>query len=358
MCEKKIAVIEGDGIGPEIVEQAKAVLEKIAFKYSHKFTYNYCLMGGIAVDKTGVPLPQETIDICKNADAVLLGAVGGKKWDSLPTHLRPETGLLGIRKALNLFTNIRPSKLFSGLSDASPLSDEIIQKGLDFMIVRELTGGAYFGEKRTFYNEKNQKTASDLMIYSDYEIERICRVAFSLAEKRRGVLHSVDKANVLESSRLWREIFHKVALDFPNVKTYDILVDNCAMQLVLNPSQFDVLVTENLFGDILSDEASVLTGSIGIIPSASLNESNFGLYEPIHGSAPDIAGKNIANPIATILSCAMMLKISFDMQKEGEDIENAVKKVIENGYRTADIMSENMTEVSCTKMGELICENM
>ena len=354
---KKIAVIKGDGIGPEIVAEAEKVLNKVAEKFNHTFEYTDVLMGGCAIDATGVPLPQETVDICLKSDSVLLGAVGGAKWDTLPGNLRPEAGLLGIRGALKLFANIRPAKLLAPLADACPLKKEITDSGLDLVIVRELIGGAYFGKRET-KTENGVKTASDSMTYSDYEVERICRVAFEMAKKRRGKLHSVDKANVLDSSRLWREVAHKVRDEYPEVEYADILVDNCAMQLVRNPSQFDVLVTENLFGDILSDEASMITGSLGMIPSASLGETSLGLYEPIHGSAPDIAGQNKANPIATILSAAMMMRYSFDMAKEADAVENAVNAVLEEGYRTADIMSEGMKIVSCSEMGTLISEKI
>lgn len=357
---KKIAVINGDGIGPEIVTEAIKVLNKIAAKYGHTFEFTDVLMGGCAIDATGVPLPQETVDICLKSDSVLLGAVGGKKWDNLPGNQRPEAGLLGIRGALKLFANIRPAKLLAPLASACPLKTEITDNGLDLVIVRELIGGAYFGEHKTVTNADGSRTASDAMVYSDYEIERICRVAFDMARKRRSKVHSVDKANVLDSSRLWREICHKVAAEYPDVEFNDILVDNCAMQLVRNPAQFDVLVTENLFGDILSDEASMITGSLGMIPSASLGATSLGLYEPIHGSAPDIAGQNKANPIATVLSAAMMLRYSFDMSAEADDIENAVSKVLEEGYRTADIMSdaEGLKAVSCTEMGTLIADKI
>lgn len=353
---KNIAVIKGDGIGPEIVEEAMKVLDKVAEKYGHKFNYTQVLMGGIAIDETGVPLPQETIDKCLASDSVLLGAVGGPKWDKGEGSMRPEAGLLGIRGALKLFANIRPAKLLKPLASACPLKTDITDKGLDLVIVRELIGGAYFGEKKTYVDENGHKTASDSMKYSDYEIERICRVAFDMAKKRRNKVTSIDKANVLDSSRLWREISHKVAADYPEVEFSDMLVDNTAMQLVRNPAQFDVLVTENLFGDILSDEASMITGSLGMIPSASLGEGSLGLYEPIHGSAPDIAGQNKANPIATILSAAMMLRYSFDMQQEADAIESAVDKALEAGLRTGDIMSEGMTLVSCSEMGDRIAE--
>lgn len=351
---KKIAVIKGDGIGPEIVNEAEKVLNKVGEKFGHTFEYTDVLMGGCAIDATGVPLPQETIDTCLASDSVLLGAVGGPKWDTLPGHLRPEAGLLGIRGALKLFANIRPAKLIPALSGACPLKDEITKNGLDLVIVRELIGGAYFGERDTHVDENGVKHASDSMAYADYEVERICRVAFDMARKRNKKVHSVDKANVLDSSRLWREIAHKVAEEYPDVEFQDILVDNTAMQLVHNPAQFDVMVTENLFGDILSDEASMITGSLGMIPSASLGEGSLGLYEPIHGSAPDIAGQNKANPLATILSVAMMLRYSFDMGDEADTIEKAVDDVLAEGYRTGDIMSDGMKCVSCTEMGDLV----
>ena len=356
--EKNIAVIKGDGIGPEIVNEAIRVLEKTAQKYGHKFNFTDVLMGGIAIDKTGVPLPQETVDICKASDSVLLGAVGGPKWDKGAGNLRPEAGLLGIRSALGLFANIRPAKLLEPLADACPLKNEITAQGLDLVIVRELIGGAYFGKRMTCIDENGHKTAADEMKYSDYEVERICRVAFDLAKKRRKKVTSVDKANVLDSSRLWREISHKIAAENPDVEFSDMLVDNTAMQLVRNPAQFDVIVTENLFGDILSDEASMITGSLGMLPSASLGEGTCGLYEPIHGSAPDIAGQDKANPLATILSAAMMLRYSFDMQEEAQAIESAVDAVLADGYRTADIMSEGKTLVGCRKMGELVVEKI
>lgn len=355
---KNIAVIKGDGIGPEIVEQAQKVLDRIGEKFGHTFNYTEVLMGGCAIDATGVPLPQETVDVCLKSDSVLLGAVGGPKWDTLPGKLRPEAGLLGIRGALKLFANIRPAKLFPSLAGACPLKEEITSGGLDLVIVRELIGGAYFGKRETTVDASGVKTAYDTMSYSDFEIERILRVAFEMAKKRRGKLHSVDKANVLDSSRLWREISHKMKEEYPEIEYTDILVDNCAMQLVRNPGQFDVLVTENLFGDILSDEASMITGSLGMIPSASLGEGTLGLYEPIHGSAPDIAGQNKANPIATILSAAMMLRYSFDMGKEADAIENAVNAVLDEGYRTGDIMSEGKKPVSCTEMGSLVAERI
>ena len=353
---KNIAVIKGDGIGPEIVNETIKVMNKVGERFGHTFNFTDVLMGGCAIDATGVPLPQETIDICLKSDSVLLGAVGGPKWDTLPGNLRPEAGLLGIRGALKLFANIRPAKLLAPLASACPLKKEITDSGLDLVIVRELIGGAYFGERNTYTDENGVKHASDSMAYADYEVERICRVAFDMAKKRRSKVHSVDKANVLDSSRLWREISHKVAAEYPDVEFNDILVDNCAMQLVRNPGQFDVLVTENLFGDILSDEASMITGSLGMIPSASLGETSLGLYEPIHGSAPDIAGQNKANPIATILSAAMMFRYSFDMAAEADSVENAVNAALEEGYRTADIMSDaaGLKSVSCSERGDII----
>lgn len=354
---KKIAVIKGDGIGPEIVAEAEKILDAVGEKHGHKFEYTDVLMGGCAIDTVGVPLPQETIDICLKSDSVLLGAVGGPKWDKGAGNMRPEAGLLGIRAALRLFANIRPAKLLKPLADACPLKTEITENGLDLVIVRELTGGAYFGEKKTTVTD-GVKAASDLMIYHDYEVERIVRVAFDMAKKRRGKLCSVDKANVLESSRLWREVTRKVREDYPEVEYSELLVDNAAMQLVRNPAQFDVIVTENLFGDILSDEASMITGSLGMLPSASLGETKAGLYEPIHGSAPDIAGQNKANPIATVLSVAMMLRYSFDMADEADDIEKAVDKVLADGYRTADILSGKEGEIllTCTEMGTKITD--
>ncbi len=355
---KNIAVIKGDGIGPEIIDEAEKILNKIAEKYGHEFKYTDVMMGGCAIDTTGVPLPPKTIEVCKKSDSVLLGAVGGPKWDKGPGHLRPEAGLLGIRGELGLFANIRPVQLFKALAGACPLKDV---ENIDIIIVRELIGGAYFGERKTYTDENGHKTAYDTMKYSDYEIERIAKVAFRLAEKRRKQVMSVDKANVLDSSRLWREVVHKLydnTSEYKNITLSDMLVDNAAMQLIRNPNQFDVLVTENLFGDILSDEASMLTGSLGMLPSASLSEGALGLYEPSHGSAPDIAGQNKANPIATIMSAAMMLRFSFDMEREADDIENAVTKTLDAGYRTGDIISgnDNETLLSCTEMGDKIAE--
>ena len=349
----KIALIPGDGIGPEIINQALKVLDAVSRKYNVEFTYEEVLMGGIAIDKTGVPLPEETLKVCKESDAVLLGAVGGEKWDNLPGHLRPEAGLLGLRKSLGVFANLRPAILFPQLKEASTLKEEVLGDGLNIMVVRELTGGLYFGKKKRVGEGDSQK-AWDTMIYSVEEIERIVRVAFDLAMNRNKKLTSVDKANVLESSRLWREVVTKVAEDYPEVTLNHMYVDNAAMQLIRNPRQFDVIVTENMFGDILSDEASMLTGSLGMLPSASLGKENPGLYEPVHGSAPDIAGQDKANPIATIMSVAMMLRHSGGMEDAAKDIENAVSKVLDMDYRTGDIMQPGMQEVGTEKMGDLI----
>ena len=331
-----IALLKGDGIGPEIVESAVRVLEAIGAKYGHTFNFTPYDIGGAAIDKYGIPLPEATVKGCLESDSVLLGAVGGPKWDTLPGNLRPEKALLGIRAAMNLFTNLRPAKLYPALKGECPLRDDIVAQGFDIMIVRELTGGIYFGE-RGMREGKYGEEAYDTESYSRMEIERIARVAFETARKRRGKLVSIDKANVLETSRLWRKIVHEIAADYPDVECSDMLVDNAAMQLVRNPAQFDVIVTSNMFGDILSDEASQITGSIGMLPSASLNETTRGLYEPIHGSAPDIAGQNKANPIATILSAAMMLLYSFGLSKESDAIINAVDAVLEAGFRTADL---------------------
>lgn len=334
--EFNIALLRGDGIGPEIVDSAVEVLEKIADKYGHKFNFTKYLIGGSAIDATGEPLPKETVEGCLASDSVLLGAVGGPKWDNLPGDKRPEKALLGIRSALGLFTNLRPARLYNALKKDSPLREDIVAKGFDLMIVRELTGGIYFGKRGTF-NGKNGEEAFDTESYSRMEIERIVKVAFETAQKRNKKLVSIDKANVLDTSRLWRKIVHEMSAKYPDVECSDMLVDNAAMQLVKNPAQFDVVVTSNMFGDILSDEASQITGSIGMLPSASLGSTTRGMYEPIHGSAPDIAGKNISNPIATILSAAMMLRYSFDLAKEADDIEAAVDNFLEAGYRTADI---------------------
>ncbi len=355
---KKITVIKGDGIGPEIVTQAMRVLDKIAEKFGHNFTYQEVLAGGCAYDKFGTPLPEETKKAVLDCDSVLLGAVGGPKWDTLDASVRPEKALLGIRKEMGLYSNLRPAKLFSELADASPLKPSIVAQGIDFIVVRELIGGIYFGEKKTETLSTGEKLASDIMAYSEHEIERIARVAFSTAQKRRKKVTSIDKANVLDTSRLWRSVVEKVAKDYPDVTYENMLVDNAAMQIVKNPSQFDVIVTENMFGDILSDEASMITGSIGMIPSSSLGEGTLGMYEPIHGSAPDIAGQDLANPIGTILSAAMMLKYSFDMDKESECIEKSVDLTLQQGYRTGDMMSDGMTKVGCQKMGDLILVNL
>ncbi len=354
---KKIAVIKGDGIGPEIVGEAMKVLDKVAQVYGHNFEYDQLLMGGCSIDAYGVPLTDETVSRCKAADAVLMGSIGGdtttSPWYKLPANLRPEAGLLGIRKALGLFANLRPSRLYPQLAGACPLKEEISSRGFDMLIMRELTGGLYFGERKTV-EENGVTTAVDTLTYTDGEIRRIAVKAFEVAMKRRKKVTSVDKANVLDSSRLWRKIVTEVAADYPEVTLEHMLVDNSAMQLVKDPAQFDVMVTENMFGDILSDEASMITGSIGMLPSASMNETKFGLYEPSGGSAPDIAGQNKANPIATILSAAMMLRFSFDMQAEADAVENAVENVLDNGFRTGDIMSDGMKCVSCSQMGDLI----
>jgi len=351
-----IALLRGDGIGPEIVDSAVAVLEKIAEKYGHEFTFTPYLIGGSALDEFGEPLPKETVEGCLQADSVLLGAVGGPKWDTLPGHLRPEKALLGIRSAMGLFTNLRPAKLYPALKDECPLRADIVENGFDIMIVRELTGGIYFGE-RGYREGKYGEEAYDTESYSRMEIERIARVAFETARKRNKKITSIDKANVLETSRLWRKIIHEIAAEYPDVTVSDMLVDNAAMQLVRNPSQFDVIVTSNMFGDILSDEASQITGSIGMLPSASLGESTKGLYEPIHGSAPDIAGQGKANPIATILSAAMMLLYSFDMKEESNAIVSAVDKVLEEGYRTADL-SHGAPALTTSEMTQKIIERI
>lgn len=349
----KIALLKGDGIGPEIVDEAVKVLNKIGEKFGHTFEYSQGYLGGESIDKFGMPLTEETIATCKASDAVILGAVGGAKWDVIDPALRPEKGLLGIRKALGLYMNLRPAILYEALRDSSPLKSEIIGDGLDMIVIRELTGGIYFGERSKTHDE-----AHDTMYYSRPEIERIARKAFEVAMLREKRLMSVDKHNVLDSSKLWREVVIEVSQDYPEVKLDHMYVDNAAMQLVINPRQFDVIVTENMFGDILSDEASMLTGSIGMLPSASLGDSKVGLYEPIHGSAPDVAGKGIANPIATILSLSMMLKYSFNLLKEADAIEKAVEKVLEEGYRTGDIYTEGTKKVGTTEMGDLIASRL
>ena len=354
---KNITVLKGDGIGPEIVNEAIKVLDKVCEKYSHKFNYTEVDIGGCSIDKYGVPITEEGMNTCKASDSVLLGAVGGPKWDNVDPSIRPEKALLAVRSELGLFANLRPTKLFLQLADASPLKPSIVGNGIDLMIVRELTGGIYFGAKRTEV-VNGEKVATDEMTYSEHEIERIGRVAFETARKRSSKVISVDKANVLGSSRLWRAVMHKLAEEYADVEYSDLLVDNAAMQLIKNPSQFDVMVTENMFGDILSDEASMLTGSIGMMPSASLSEGTLGMYEPIHGSAPDIAGQNIANPIGTIMSAAMMLRYSFDMPSEADAIEAAVNKALDDGYRTADIYKEGFTKVTCSEMGSIIAANI
>ncbi len=351
-----IALLRGDGIGPEIVDGACKVLQKVGDLCGHTFNFTRYLIGGAAIDEYGIPLPEETVAGCKNSDSVLLGAVGGPKWDTLPGDKRPEKALLGIRSALGLYTNLRPAKLFPALISECPLRSDVAARGVDIMMVRELTGGIYFGE-RGRREGKYGPEAYDTEAYSVMEIERIAHVAFKTAMKRRKKVISIDKANVLESSRLWRATVHRIAEQYPEVECTDMLVDNAAMQLIKNPSQFDVIVTTNMFGDILSDESSQVTGSIGLLPSASLGDSTCGMYEPIHGSAPDIAGQNKANPIATILSAAMMLRYSFSLEKEANMIEDAVAKVLEDGFRTADIIGmSDKTPLSCTEMTDKVIE--
>ena len=353
----KCAVIKGDGIGPDIVDQAIKILDSVGEKYGHTFSYEEVLAGGAAIDATGHPLPQETIDVCKNSDSVILGAVGGPQWDHLPGELRPEKALLGLRSALGLYANLRPAVMYKELQAACPIKDEIIGDGLDIMVVRELTGGIYFGSRGEGTGE-NGIYSYDTMMYSEKEVERIARNAFEIAMKRGKKLTSVDKANVLENSRLWRRVVLEVAKEYPEVELNHLYVDNAAMQLVINPKQFDTIVTGNMFGDILSDEASMITGSIGMLPSASLGETKIGMYEPIHGSAPDIAGQDKANPIATVLSMAMMLRYSFDLEEEAKVIEKAVENVLAAGYRTGDIMSSGGKLVGTKEMGRLLCEQI
>ena len=356
-----IVTIPGDGIGPEIVREACKVLDKVGEVYGHTFQYTKILMGGCSIDAYGVPLTDEALETAKKSDAVLLGAVGGNvgnsKWYDVAPNLRPEAGLLAIRKGLNLFANLRPAYLYNELADACPLKKENIGDGFDMIIVRELTGGLYFGERHT-EEVDGVLQATETLTYTENEIRRIAIKAFDIAMKRRKHVISVDKANVLDSSRLWRKVVEEVAKDYPEVKLEHMLVDNCAMQLVMNPGQFDVVLTENMFGDILSDEASMITGSIGMLSSASLNETKFGMYEPSHGSAPDIAGKDLANPIATVLSAAMMLRYSFDMDKEADAIEAAVQQVLTDGYRTGDIYSEGCKKVGTMEMGNLIAAHI
>ena len=354
---KRIALIPGDGIGPEIVAQAKAVLDRIAEIFGHEFTYTEVSMGGNAIDRYGDPLPQEMLDKCLASDSVLLGAVGGPKWNGVPGPQRPEKGLLRLRAGMGVYSNNRPAKIWPQLASASPLKPEIVAGGIDFLIVRELIGGIYFGKHETV-TENGEPVASDELRYTESEIRRIGRIGFETAQKRNHKLCSVEKSNVLDSSRLWKKVMHQLAAEYPDVELSDMLVDNCAMQIVKDPSQFDVIVTENMFGDILSDEASMITGSIGMIPSSSLGDGNRGLYEPIHGSAPDIAGKDIANPIGTILAAAMMLRYSFDMAAEADCIESAVSAVLEAGYRTGDIFSPGCTQVGCREMGRLVTEHL
>ena len=351
----KLAVIPGDGSGPDVVEQTLLVLDKVGEKFGHTFQYHKVLAGGCAIDATGGCLPQETIDVCKASDAVLLGAVGGWKWDTLPGDQRPERALLGLRKALGLFATLRPALLFEQLADASPLQPEILAGGLDIVVVQELTGGIYFGEKGVKDTDLGP-AAYDIEQYAEEEVRRIAKVAFDMAMKRSKHVTSVDKANVLESSRLWRRVVTEVAKDYPEVTLDHLYVDNAAMQLVRNPRQFDVIVTSNIFGDILSDEASQITGSIGMLPSASLAQGNFGMYEPVHGSAPDIAGQDKANPMATILSAAMMLRYTFGLGQEADAIENAVKSVLDQGYRTPDLFAGEGTLVGTAEMGRRIAE--
>ncbi len=356
--EKNIALLRGDGIGPEIVDSAVAVLQAVAEKYGHTFHFTPYLIGGAAIDATGAPLPQETVDGCLAADSVLLGAVGGPKWDTLPAAIRPEKGLLGIRAAMGLYTNLRPARLYPALKEECPLRADIVAQGFDLMMVRELTGGIYFGERGRREGQYGPE-AYDTEAYSVMEVERIARAAFEAARKRRRNVISIDKANVLETSRLWRETVHRIAQEYPDVSCTDMLVDNAAMQLVRRPSQFDVVVTSNMFGDILSDEASQITGSIGMLPSASLGATSRGLYEPIHGSAPDIAGQDKANPIATVLSAAMMLRYAFDMTDEADCIERAVDAVLEAGLRTADIVGSSGVEpLGCKAMTEEILKRI
>lgn len=357
--EYNIVVLDGDGIGPEICDGAIKVLEAVGKKYGHKFNFTHKLIGGCAIDECGKPLPEDTVSACLNSDSVLLGAVGGYKWDNLPVDVRPEKGLLGIRKAMNLYSNIRPAKLWKSLANASPLKYESVKNGVEIIIVRELTGGIYFGERGNGVDPEFGEYAWDTEKYSVKEIERIMRIACELSLKRTKKIISVDKANVLESSRLWRRTVHEYAQKhYPEITVVDMLVDNTAMQIVKNPAQFDVVVTSNIFGDILSDEAAQVTGSIGMLASSSLGDGTRGLYEPIHGSAPDIAGKDIANPIATVLAAAMMLRDSFSLTEEYTAIESAVQKVLDEGYRTADIMEIGKTEVGCKRMAQLIAERI
>jgi len=348
-----ITVIPGDGIGKEVVGGALKVLDAVSKKYKHQFTFKHALAGGAALDAVGIPLPDETLKSCHSSDAVLLGAVGGPKWDQNPPNLKPEQALLGLRKNLGLYANIRPAKIFSALINASALKREVVE-GVDIVVVRELTGGIYFGAPRGIETKNGESVATNTLVYSESEIQRIAKSAFDIARKRRKKLCSVDKANILETSQLWRKTVIAMAQQYPDVELSHMYVDNCAMQLVRNPRQFDVIVTENMFGDILSDEAAMLTGSIGMLASASLG-GKVALYEPVHGSAPDIAGQDKANPLATVASVAMMLRFSFDLQNEADDVESAIEKVLDNGYRTPDIMTENSKSVGTQEMAERLC---
>ena len=356
--QKNICLLPGDGIGPEIVAQACKVLDAVAAKYGHSFTYTEALIGGAAIDATGNPLPEETVRMCKEADAVFLGAVGGPKWDQLDNKSRPEAGLLGIRKALGLFANLRPAKLFPELAGACLLRADIAQKGLDLIVIRELTGDVYFGEPRGIETRDGKRVGFNNMIYWEDEIRRIAKVAFETARKRGKRVCSCEKANVLDVSRLWKDVVIEVHRDYPDVELSHMYVDNAAMQLVRDPSQFDVIVTGNIFGDILSDEAAVITGSLGMLPSASLGASGPGLFEPIHGSAPDIAGQDKANPLATILSAAMMLRLAFNAEAEADAVEVAVRKALQQGYRTGDIMEPGMKCIGTREMGDLVVANL
>lgn len=348
-----VALIPGDGIGPDIVKEAVRVLDAVALTYGHEVTYKHLIAGGEAIDQTGQPLPEETLKEASSSDAVLLGAVGGPKWDNVPSSLRPEKALLGLRGGMGLFCNLRPALLYSQLADACPLRSELVEGGLDVMVVRELTGGIYFGKRG-----RSEDGAYDTMSYTKSEIERIARKAFEIAMKRKKKVTSVDKANILETSRLWRATVEEVAKDYPEVELNHLYVDNASMQLIRNPKQFDVILTENMFGDILSDEASMITGSIGMLPSASLRSDSFGMYEPIHGSAPDIAGQDKANPLATILSVAMMLRYTFSLQKEADAVEEAVRKTLDDGWRTADIFSEGTKLCGTRAMGDAVVGNI
>ncbi|MGA8941462.1 MAG: 3-isopropylmalate dehydrogenase [Thermoactinomyces sp.] len=358
--EKKVAVLPGDGIGPEIVEQAVRVLHQAEKKFGCSFKFSYGMIGGGAIDRVGTPLPEETLQLCKESDAVLLGAVGGPNWDHYPAELRPEKALLQLRKELGLFSNLRPVMQFEGLESSSSLRPEVV-KDVDLIVVRELTGGIYFGEK-TRYETPDGEVASDLLVYHEYEVERIVRQAFEIARKRNRKVTSVDKANVLESSRLWRKVAERVSREYPDVTLEHMLVDNCAMQIIQRPSSFDVLVTENMFGDILSDEAAILSGSIGLLPSASLGQGTFGLFEPVHGSAPDIAGQGVANPAATILSAAMMLRYSFGYKEAADAVEGAVKQVITKGFHTPDLVKvregQSKLAVDTEEFGDLVIREM